>query len=418
MGNHQVSASPPDAWALKLPRTFRALRHRNFRLYWFGQAFSLTGTWMQTVAQGWLVYSLTNSPFALGLVGFAASLPILLFSLFGGVVADRFPKRDLLLMTQMAAMLQALILATLTVTGLIQVWQIVVLALLLGTVHAFDTPARQAFVIELVGKEDLMNAIALNSSVFNATRIIGPAMAGVLIAVIGEAGAFYINAASFLATIAGLLLMRLKPVNHSNSETVWKNLVEGLRYIKQTPMVRTLLSVIGVSSLFGMSSIALLPVFARDILQVGPTGLGFLTAAIGAGALTGALSLASLGTFPRKGLLLSIGNLLFPAMLIGLALSRSFGLSLLFLMGGGWGLITQNALTNTLLQTSVPDHLRGRVMSVYALMFLGLMPIGNLQAGVLAEQLGAPFAVMLGAGIAGGYALWIFLRRPEVRRSS
>jgi len=415
MSNHDpVSAG--NAWELKLPRTFRALRHRNFRLYWCGQLFSLTGTWMQNVAQGWLVYRLTDSPLALGLVGFVGSLPILLFSLFGGVIADRLHKRNLLLATQTAAMLQALILATLTVTGLIQVWQIIVLALLLGTVHAFDTPARQAFVIELVGKEDLMNAIALNSSVFNATRIIGPAIAGVLISLIGEAGAFYINAFSFLATIAALLLMRVEAVNHSDGETVWRNLIAGLRYIKQTPIVRTLLSLIAVSSLFGMSAVALMPVFAKDILQVGPTGLGFLTAAIGGGALSGALTLASLGNFQRKGLLLSIGNLAFPSMLLLFALSRSFPLSLLFLIGGGWGLITQNALTNTLLQTSVPDHLRGRVMSVYALMFLGMMPLGNLQAGVVAEHLGAPVAVVLGASVVGGYALWVFLKRPQVRQ--
>jgi len=415
MSNHDpVSAG--NAWELKLPRTFRALRHRNFRLYWCGQLFSLTGTWMQNVAQGWLVYRLTDSPLALGLVGFVGSLPILLFSLFGGVIADRLHKRNLLLATQTAAMLQALILATLTVTGLIQVWQIIVLALLLGTVHAFDTPARQAFVIELVGKEDLMNAIALNSSVFNATRIIGPAIAGVLISLIGEAGAFYINAFSFLATIAALLLMRVEAVNHSDGETVWRNLIAGLRYIKQTPIVRTLLSLIAVSSLFGMSAVALMPVFAKDILQVGPTGLGFLTAAIGGGALSGALTLASLGNFQRKGLLLSIGNLAFPSMLLLFALSRSFALSLLFLIGGGWGLITQNALTNTLLQTSVPDHLRGRVMSVYALMFLGMMPLGNLQAGVVAEHLGAPVAVVLGASVVGGYALWVFLKRPQVRQ--
>lgn len=416
--HHQASASAPDGWELKLPRTFRALRHRNFRLYWFGQLLSLTGTWMQNVAQGWLVYRLTDSPFALGLVGFVGSLPILLFSLFGGVIADRFHKRNLLLITQTAAMLQALTLATLTVTGLIQVWQIIVLALLLGTVHALDTPARQSFVIELVGKEDLMNAIALNSSVFNATRIIGPAIAGVLISLIGEAGAFYMNGASFLATIAALLLMRVEAVNHSDGETVWRNLIEGLRYIKKTPIVRTLLSLIAVSSLFGMSYVALMPVFARDILQVGPTGLGFLTAAIGGGALAGALTLASLGNFQHKGLLLSIGNLLFPAMLFLFALSRSFAPSLLFLMGAGWGLITQNALTNTLLQTSVPDHLRGRVMSAYALMFLGMMPIGNLLSGTMAEHLGAPVAVMLGAGIVGGYALWILLRRPGVRHLS
>jgi len=380
---------------------------------------SLVGTWMQSVAQGWLVYELTNSPFALGLVWFATYLPVLLFSLIGGVVADRLDKRKLLLITQTAAMLQALLLGFLTSSGLIQVWQIIVLALALGTINAFDTPTRQAFIVEMVGKEDLMNAIALNSSIFNGARIIGPAIAGGLISTIGVASCFYLNGVAFLAIIFGLLLMRLDKIKREGGISVWKNLTEGLRYVRNNTIALTLVSLVAMASIFGLPYITLLPVFAKDILQTAAIKpelrYSLLMVASGVGALAGALFLASLGEFRRKGWLLTWGNIFFPLILILFSVSRLFPLSLLLLVGVGWGLITQNATANTLLQTIAPDNLRGRVMSIYTLMFMGMIPLGSLQAGAVAEHFGAALAVALGGLICLLFALWLLWKSPQLR---
>jgi MFS family permease len=404
-------------FSFTMSQTFRALRHRNFRLYWFGQLVSLTGTWMQTVAQSWLVFQLTNSAFLLGLTGFIGSLPILLLSLWGGVVADRVHKRNLLVATQTAAMLQAFLLAFLTWSGKVRVEHVLIMAAILGVVNAFDAPTRQSFVVEMVGKEDLMNAIALNSTIFNAARIFGPAIAGVLVASIGVTGCFTLNGVSFLAVIASLLAMRLPPMlKAATSESARQNLAEGLAYVRSNGTVLSILVLVGTTSLFGMSYATLMPIFARDVLQVGAQGLGFLTAAAGIGALVGALTLASLGGFRRKGLLLTAGNLLFPAAMAAFAFSRSFPLSLLCLVGVGWAMIAQNATANTLVQTTVPDHLRGRVMSVYTMLFMGMMPLGNLQAGTLASRFGAPFAVGFGAAICALAALLILWRLPQLRR--
>jgi MFS family permease len=403
--------------SLTLSQTFRALRHRNYRLWWFGQLVSLTGTWMQTVAQGWLVLQLTNSAFLLGLTGFIGSLPVLLLSLWGGVVADRVPKRDLLVATQTTATLQAFLLAFLTWSGRVRVEHVLILAAILGVVNAFDAPARQAFTVEMVGKEDLMNAIALGSTMFNAARIIGPAIAGVLLAIIGTAGCFTVNGVSFLAVIVGLLAMRLPPtVTTATSEPLRRNLMQGLAYVRSNGTVLSLLALIGTTSVFGMPYAVLMPIFAQDVLKVGAQGLGFLTAAAGIGALVGALTLAFLGSFGRKGLLLTAGNLLIPALLAVFAFSRSFPLSLLCLVGVGWAMIAQNTTANTLVQITVPDHLRGRVMSVYTMLFMGMMPLGNLQAGTMASLLGAPFAVGLGAIACALAALLILWRLPQLRR--
>jgi len=403
--------------SLALQPTFRALRHRNYRLWWSGQLVSLTGTWMQTVAQSWLVFQLTNSAFLLGLTGFIGSLPILLLSLWGGVVADRVRKRNLLVATQTTAMLQAFLLAFLTLSGRVRVEHVLIMAAILGVVNAFDAPTRQAFTVEMVGKEDLMNAIALGSTLFNAARILGPAIAGVLVAIIGPGGCFTVNGVSFLAVIAGLLAMRLPPSPRvATSESALHNLQEGLAYVRSNSTVLSLLALVGTTSLFGMSYATLMPIFARDVLRVGAQGLGFLTATAGIGALIGALTLASLGRFRRKGLLLTAGNLLFPTALAAFALSRFFPLSLLCLMLAGWAMVAQNATANTLVQTTVPDHLRGRVMSVYTMLFMGMMPFGNLQAGTIASRFGAPFAVGLGATICALAALLILWRLPQLRR--
>lgn len=400
-----------------LPRTFTALRHRNYRLFWFGQMISLIGTWMQNVAQGWLVYQLSNSPLALGLVGFAGSLPVLLFSLLAGVAADRFPKRNLLLVTQTGLMLSALTLSFLTWSGYVQVWHVALLAICSGLANAFDAPTRQAFVVEMVGKEDLMNAIGLNSTIFNLARLVGPAIAGLLLAAVGPAGCFFLNGISFLAVIVSLLLMRLGPAPRlARQASVWVNLREGLGFVRHHPVVLSLISLVAVGSVFGMPFSSLLPIFARDILTVGPQGLGFLSSAMGAGALIGSISVASLGNFRRRGLLVTAGNLAFPAFIFLFSQSRLFPLSLLFLMGAGWAMISQNVTINTVLQTTVPDQLRGRVMSVHTLMFMGMMPLGNLQAGFVANQVGAPLALTLGAIICASYALFILFRVPAVRR--
>lgn len=428
------SVQVPGLAGARLPRTFRALRHRNYRLFWTGQLISLTGTWMQSVAQGWLVYILTRSALKLGVVSFAQFLPVLLFTLLGGVAADRFDRQKLVLSTQSASLVQALALAVLTLTGVVQVWHVIALAFLLGTINALDTPARQSLIHELVAHEDLMNAIALNSTAFNSTRIVGPALAGLLLGAISawvqsqfstdEGSAmrvavgicFALNALSYSATITGLLLMDREPFeNNAKHESVWLSLWAGLNYARQDQRVLALLSLMGISSIFGFSYMTLLPLYAGEILNVGPQGYGFLMAAAGSGALLGALILASLGNYQGKGLLLTIGNFIFPIMLLIFAQSKIFPLSLIALVGFGWGLITQNALTNTLLQTIVPSHLRGRILSLYTLMFMGMLPFGSLQVGAVAEHLGAPMALSLGALICLGFSLFVYWRWPHVR---
>lgn len=397
-------------------RTFRALRHRNFRLFWCGQVVSLTGTWMQWVAHSWLVLQLTNSAFLLGLVSSIGSFPVLIFSLLGGVVADRVNKRLLLIVTQSLAMLLAFVLAILTSLGWIQVWQIMLLAFILGVVNAFDHPARQVFIFEIVGKEDLLNAIALHSSIFNAARIIGPAIAGILVALIGVAGCFYLNVVSFLAVIAGLWMIRIDSSLYSSRQaSIWDNMREGLSHIRYHRTILILIVTMAVVSIFGVPYGVLMPVFARDVLKAGASGLGFLMAATGTGALIGALTLATLGNIRRKGWFLLVGAFSFSLSLLLFSFSRSFRFSLICLVGAGWSLITCTATTNTLLQTLVPDALRGRVMSIFTLMFLGMAPLGSLQAGMVATHLGAPIAVGLGAFICMGYVLFIFYKFPRLR---
>ncbi|MCS6937501.1 MAG: MFS transporter [Candidatus Bipolaricaulota bacterium] len=428
------SVQVPGLAGARLAKTFRALRHRNYRLFWTGQLISLTGTWMQSIAQGWLVYLLTKSALSLGVVSFSQFLPVLLFTLLGGVAADRFDRHRLVLFTQSASLLQAALLATLTLSGVIQVWHVIALAFLLGTINALDTPARQSLIHELVSKEDLMNAIALNSTAFNGTRIVGPAIAGTLLGALSAwiqaqfalpsesatriaiGVCFALNALSYLGVIVGLLLMERQPHSeNTNHESVWRSLWAGLDYARRDERVLALLSLMGVSSVFGFSYVTLMPLYAGEILQVGPQGYGFLMAAAGVGALSGALILASLGNYQRKGLLLTVGNFVFPVMLLVFAQSKVFPLSLVALVGFGWGLITQNALTNTLLQTIVPGELRGRILSLYTLMFMGMLPFGSLQVGAMAERFGAPVALSLGALICLSFALFVWWRWPHVR---
>ena len=389
----------------------RALRHRNFRLFFAGQLVSLIGTWMQMVAQSWLVYRLTGSSFLLGSVAFASQIPIFLLAFIGGAVADRFNRHKVVIATQAAAMALAFILAILTLTETVRIWHVFVLSALLGIVHAFDMPVRQAFIVMLVGKDDLMNAIALNSSLFNGARVLGPAVAGMLIASIGEGWCFFANAVSYIAVIAGLLMMKVEPdLGPAHSTTGFRALVEGFIYVRRMRAIHALLLLLGLISIMGMPYSVLMPIFADRILQGGARGLGILMGATGLGALAGAVSLAVRSHTRGLGKLVVYACAGFGCSLILFSTSRTFWLSGLFLIPVGFSLMTQMASTNTLIQIMVPDHLRGRVMALHVMMFMGMAPFGSFLAGAIAETIGAPATVALG----GAFCLMgagIFLSR-------
>jgi MFS family permease len=395
-----------------------ALKVRNFRLYWTGMFISLIGTWIQTVAQSWLVFQVTHSSFLLGLVGFLGAIPIFLLSLFAGVVADRVNKKDILLLTQNAFMVLAFILAILTQRGLITTWQIIVIALLNGIVMAFDAPARQSMVVELVGKPHLLNAIALNSASFNAARVIGPAAAGILIASIGMSGCFYLNGISFLAVIVALFFIQVKSAASKNPRAdVRQDLLQGLAFIRDNRMILMLITIVGVTSLFGISYIILMPIFAEQVLKVGAKGLGVLMSFSGAGALAAALFLASLGDFKQKGRLLVGSSFVFAASLIIFAASKMYLLSLAALLCVGWSSVTSISLINTLLQTNVPDEFRGRIMSAFLFTFAGLMPFGNLFAGIIAHLWGVAWSVAFGGIVCALFFTFIYVRYPAIRNA-
>lgn len=395
---------------------FSSLKIKNFRIYWLGMFVSLIGTWIQTIAQSWLVFQITNSVFLLGLVGFLGSIPIFLLALFGGVVADRMNKRNILLFTQNAFMILAFILAVLTQFKLIQPWQIMLIAVLNGIVMAFDAPSRQAVVTELVGKEKLLNAIALNSAAFNSARIIGPALAGILVATIGMSGCFYINGVSFLAVIIALLLIKINNgLKKEKKALVLKDLTDGLRFIKNNRTILVLVSMVGVTSLFGTSYVILMPLFANDILKVGAKGLGMLMSSAGIGALIAALFLARLGDFQYKGKLILLSSIAFSLFLILFSLSKIYLLSLISLMFIGFASVYAISLINTLLQTSVPDAFRGRVMSAFMFTFFGVLPFGNLIAGSLASTLGVSSAVLIGGIICAIFFITINIFYPQIK---
>ncbi len=412
-----VQAKRVSPRGLSLAHTFSALKHRNYRLWFAGQLTSLVGTWMQNVAQPWLVYQLTGSPLYLGIVSFAPAIPSLLLTLWAGVIVDRFPKRNLLVMTQAVLMLSAFTLTADYVMGWVQPWHIVILVLINGTAQAVDAPARQAIVVEFVGREDLMNGIALNSAIFNVARILGPSLAGIVLALAGPGWCFFINGVSFLAVIGGLLMMEFpkftpKPLHGSPIA----QLREGLSYIRHHEAICSLIVLVAFANLFAMGYSTLMPAFARDVLRTGELGLGLLMTSVGAGALIGALLLASLGNFQCKGMLLTIGNFVFPLMVLLFAFSRWLPLSMLFLVGAGFGFMTQNATTNTLVQSIVPDELRGRVMSVYMLVFQGFFPIGSLLAGSIAQRFGIPAGAIFGGSMALAFSVYQIWRKPFIRR--
>jgi MFS family permease len=397
----------------------RALRHRNYRLFFGGQLISLIGTWMQTVAQSWLVYQLTGSAVLLGFVGFSSQIPVFLLAPVGGSVADRYNRRRIIVATQTAAMLLAFILAALTLSGRVHVWHVFVLAALLGIVNAFDIPTRQAFVVDMVGREDLVNAIALNSSMFNGARLIGPAVAGLLIDTIGEGWCFFANGVSYLAVIAGLLMMSMTvrtrvPLPGSALASI----IEGFRYVKHTGPIRALLLLLGLVSLVGMPYAVLMPIFADQILHGGPRGLGILMSAIGFGALAGALTLAAKKGIHGLGHWVALSATGFGFSLILFSLSRSFWLSAVLLLPVGFSVMVEMASSNTLIQSLVPDSLRGRVMAVYSMMFMGMAPFGSLLAGALAQRLGAPATVAAGGVVCMAGALVFGLHLPALRHET
>ena len=376
--------------------TLRAFRHRNFQLFFGGQLISLIGTWMQTVAQAWLVYSMTKSALLLGSVGFASQIPVFLIAPFGGITADRVNRQRLVIATQTAAMILAGILAGLTLSGRVQVWHIFVLASLLGVVNAFDIPGRQSFIVDMVGKEDLMNAIALNSSMFNGARIIGPAISGILVAKIGEGWCFAANSISYIAVIAGLSLMRVHCAPRASKHSPMEDIIEGFRWANHTKVIRALLLLLGLVSLVGMPYVVLMPVFADKILHGGARGLGILMGATGVGALFGALTLAAKAGIKGLGRWVAFACGSFGISLFCFSFSTHFWLSVAFLLPAGYSMMLQMACSNTLIQTMVPDQLRGRVMSVYSMMFMGMAPFGAFFGGALAHRIGAPITVAMG----------------------
>ena len=426
----------------RLPNLFRSLRHRNYLLWFIGQTISLSGSWMQTMAQQVLVYRLTGSAAALGLVSFIGLIPLIPFSLWGGSLTDRLPKRDLLIITQAFQIVQAVLLGVLALSGTVQVWHVFALALLLSAVQAVDLPARQAFTVDMVeGKEDLTNAIGLNSAMFNMARALGPALAGLVVAATGEGPAFIINGLTFIPVIVCLLLMRNLPNSSrpaGSTRDSLKHMAGGLSYTRKQPVMLLLISLVAVSAFLSMPYGTLMPVFATEILGgsarpvvsficEGPARLfscqapealplGMLLTAVGVGAVIGALVVAALPDHARRGRWLTFGNLGFPVALLLASANRSFLFALLLMASVGALFVWQNALANTLIQITAPDEVRGRVMGVYTMVFQFFMRLGALQAGLMADWVGAPLALGLGAVVSLGYGLWVALFRPAVRR--
>ncbi len=406
---------PPNANGLK--SLFRALAHRNYRLFYFGQSISLIGTWMQQIAMSWLVYRLTESAFLLGVVGFTTRIPTLVIAPFGGLLADRWNRHRMVVVTQILSMVQALVLAFLVLTGSIAVWHVIVLSLFLGFINALDIPIRQAFVVDMIeNRQDLGNAIALNSSIVNGARLLGPSIAGVLIAALGEGMCFLLNGLSFIAVIWALLAMEITPKKREVSPSHFLvDLKEGFSYAFGFPPIRSLLLLLALVSMMGMPYAVLMPIFAEKVLRGGPQALGFLLGATGVGALAGTFYLASRRTVLGLGRVIVIATNLFGIGLIAFSFSRLFWLSVLFMLLVGFGMIVQMASTNTILQTVVDEDKRGRVMSFYTMAFMGMVPFGSLLSGTLADRIGAPDTIMIG-GIACILGSLLFARKlPSLR---
>ena len=407
---------PDDANSLKL--IFRALSHRNYRLFFGGQGISLIGTWMQQIAMSWLVYRLTDSALLLGVVGFTSRIPTFLLASLAGVLADRWNRHRVLVITQTLSMIQAMILAILVLTEAIAVWHIIFLSLSLGLINALDIPTRQSFVVDMIEKrEDLGNAIALNSSIVNGARLIGPSVAGMLIATLGEGMCFLLNGLSFIAVIFALLAMKITPKKReAQSSKVFQGLKEGFSYAFGFAPIRSVLLLLGLVSLMGMPFTVLMPIFAEKILHGGPQALGFLSGATGVGAIAGSIYLASRKSVLGLGRIIVISSNLFGIGLIGFSLSRLFWLSLLMMLLTGFGMMVEMTSSNTVLQTIVEEDKRGRIMGFYTMAFMGMVPFGSLLAGTLANNIGAPNTVMIG-GVACILGSVLFAKKlPPLRR--
>lgn len=393
---------------MKNRHRFPALHVRDFRLFWLGQVISLSGTWMHSVAQSWLVYSLTKSPLHLGIVASLSSLPILLFTLIGGSVADRYPKRDILIITQILSIMPALFLGILTHKNIVTVWHVGMAAAFLGTVNAFDIPTRQSFLAETVGKGDITNAIALNSAAFNGARIIGPVIAGLIIATLGIPACFYLNAVSFIAVIFALSKIKAKGVIKTRQNGFFTDIGTGWNFVKEEKPVLHIMSLISVFSLFGIPYITLLPVLAGDILNVGVKGLSFLVASAGTGSFLAAMMIAFRGDIIRKDFLIPVSGLIFSIAIFSLSLSDNFYISMFFIFFAGYGVVSFLALGNSFIQQAVPDSMRGRIMGLYTLVFLGFAPIGNSLIGVTAHFVGTSVSLSFFAllCIAGSTIFW------------
>jgi len=400
---------------ISLRKTFSAFKHRNFRLYFIGQLISFTGTWMTTTAQGWLVYQLTGSKALLGVVAAAASAPMLIFATLGGWIADRYPKRSVIVCTQISSMMLSLAMAALVWTKIVQPWQIIMLAVLGGITMAFDMPARQSFVIEMTSREDLMNAISLNSSAFNCARIVGPSIAGLLMAHISIAACFLCDGLSFIPVIAGLLLMRFpkKETEIASGGGAIAQALEGFRYVWGHRRVLTILALFTVVGVFGWSYSVLLPAFARDILHLGANGYGLLMAGSGVGALVAALTVASAGHMLSTRTMALGGVWIFSGTLVLFAFTKNLYLGVILLAIVGFGLVLYFSTSNTVLQSIVPDEMRGRVMGIWALIFGGMIPLGSLEAGLMADVLGTPATMAVGALIC---ALAAFITLNVIRK--
>ena len=397
------------------PAMFRALSHRNYRVFWIGAFLSNVGTWMQAVAQGWLVLQLTNSALWLGIDGFMATAPGFFLTLAGGVFADLVDRRRLLLYTQVVAGLAAVALATLVWTNHVAVWMVLSFSFVTGCCMALAGPSYQAMTFDLVGREDLANAVALNSSQFQLSRVIGPVLAGVGFKFFGLAGCFYFNGLSFVAVVIALRMVHFEEgpkYAHSvkDRRALWQDLLAGFRYVKNRPRVFSLLSISAVNSLFGAPYITMIPIFARDIFHLGASGLAWMMGVAGAGAFCGALFLAYLGDFKRKGWSVLGGAFGFGVFLIAFAQATRLMWSLVFLFGVGFTIVSSIAVINTLLQQLVTDEMRGRVMSMFILSFIGSMPLGNLLAGAVSHRYGAPFALA-----AGGVCIIIYVTIVAIR---
>ena len=408
---------PIRARQFRIPKTFSAMRHRNYQLFIFGQLISLAGTWMQIIAQGWLVYKISGSELALGIVGFAAAIPALIITPWAGVVVDQVSKRWLLIATQTSAMLLAFVLSILAFTGIVQVWHVVILAALLGVVNSFDGPTRQAFVVEMVGREDLPNAIALNSMTFNSARIIGPAIGGLLLAAVGAAWCFLFNGVTFLAVIFSLFMMRLPPHEAKrNGMSPWAQLRGGIAYVSNEPDLRALLLLAFCFSLFGISYATVLPAFVDKVLHQGAAAFGTINMMTGVGAVTGAFLVAQYGERGYRGRWMSVAILAFPVVLTIFAINSTYPVALAMAVALGVTFMLTFTLINTLLQTHLVDEMRGRVLSLYTLTFFGFAPFGNLMIGSLAEAIGLSRALVLSAAICFTSVLFVIVKTPTVRK--